>query len=190
MTEETQQEAGQGTESQDLQEKTFGADYVKQLREEAKQNRIKAQEFQEQLNAILEKQKADEQAKLEQQGEFQKLAEERQKEIERLASYEAQVTQLTEAAKASNEKLIEQVPEDKRGLIPEYDPLKLQQWLTANQSVLIGQTFTPPSTNGGAGTYQKSNGQHKPLTQTELAIAKNMGLTPEQYQEGKAKSRG
>lgn len=144
----------------------------------------------EQLAEFQRKQQADEQAKLEEQGEFQKLAEERQKEIERLASYEAQVTQLTEAAKASNEKLIEQVPEDKRGLIPEYEPLKLQQWLAMNQSILIGQPFTPPSTNGGAGTYQKSNGQHKPLTQTEIAIAKKMNLTPEQYQEAKAKIKG
>lgn len=190
MTEPIATDVTPGTETQDLQEKTFGADYVKELREEAKQNRIKAQETQEQLNAILEKQKTDEQAKLEQQGEFQQLAEERQKEIERLAGYEAQVTSLTEAAKASNEKLIEQVPEERRGLIPEYEPLRLQQWLSANQSLLIGQPFTPPSTNGGAGTYQRSNGQHKPLSQAELAIAEKMGLTPEQYQEGKAKIKG
>lgn len=190
MTEEITADAVPGTETQDLQEKTFGAKYVKELREEAKQNRIEAQEAQEQLNAILEKQKAAEQQELEQQGEFQKLAEERQKEIERLAGYEAQVTSLTEAAKEANAKLIEQVPEDKRGLIPEYEPLKLQTWLNANRQLLIGQTFTPPSTNGGAGTYQKSNGQHKPLSQAELAIAENMGLTPEQYQEGKAKIKG
>ena len=189
MTEQIVTDVTTGADTQ-TDTQTFDAAYVKALREEAKQNRIKAQEFQEQLNGILAKQQADEAAKLEQQGEFKKLADERQKEIERLATYEAQVTQLTESAKANNEKLIAQVPEDKRGLIPEYEPLKLQQWLTVNQSILIGQPYTPPSTNGGAGTYQKSNGQHKPLTQTEIAIAKKMNLTPEQYQEAKAKIKG
>ena len=192
MTDELVTDATTGEDAQESQ--TFTADYVKALREEAKANRLKYQSL------LTEKEQRDAEAEaakaklLEEQGEYKTLAEQRAAEIERLKQYEAQVQSYIEQAEASNAAFIEQVPEERRGLIPSgYSVLDLQSYLQNNRDLLIGQTakpFTPPSTNGGAGTYQKNGGQFKPLSQTEIAIAAKMGLTPEQYQEGRAKTRG
>jgi hypothetical protein len=185
MTDPIQADAG--TEPDAQEPTTFTTEYVRQLREEAKAHRLKAQALE------AEKVKRDEEAAaeaarlLEQQGKFKELADQRQAEIERLAGYEAQVKSLLEAAMESNAAFIETVPEDRRRLIPmDYDPLKLQAYLNANRDSLIGQPFHPPATNGGAGTYQRTGGQYKPLSAAEQDIAAKMGISAEDYQKSKA----
>jgi hypothetical protein len=147
-----------------------------------------------QLRERLAKLEADRQAEanrqMEEQGKFKELADQRQAEIERLKAYEEQVQAYIGQAEASNAAFIEQVPQERRGLIPSgYSALDLQSYLQNNRELLIGQEakpFTPPSTNGGAGTYQRSNAQLKPLSSAELAIAAKMGISAEDYQLSKA----
>jgi vacuolar-type H+-ATPase subunit I/STV1 len=172
---------------------TFTADYVKALREEAKANRLKWQSLlteKEQREAEAEAAKAK---LLEEQGEYKTLAEQRAAEIERLKAYEAQVQNYTSQAEASNAAFIEQVPEERRGLIPSgYPPLDLQSYLQNNRDLLIGQPatpHTPPSTNGGAGTYKRPGTGAKPLTTEEMEIARKMGISAEDYQLSKANIR-
>lgn len=175
-----------GEDSQESQ--TFTAEYVTSLREEAKANRLKYQSLlteKEQRDADAEAAKAK---LLEEQGEFKTLAEQRQAEIEELKVYKEQVQGFIDEATKNNEAFIEQVPEDKRGLIPtHYNPRDLQTYLLTNRDLLLGQDakpFTPPSTNGGAGTYQKS--APKALSQQEADMARKLGMTAEDYALSKA----
>ncbi len=189
MTEPTTPvDAGDGDDPQEPQEpQTFTAEYVKELRDEAKARRLQGESLQLKLDKIEADRVAAEAAKLKEQGEFEKLADDRQLEIDRLTSYETQVKGLVEAAEISNAEFIKTVPEERRGLIPtDYDALKLQTYLNINRDSLIGQSYVPPSTNGGAGTRQPSGGQFKPLTSAEKAMADKMKVSHEDYQKSKA----
>lgn len=178
----TPDESGTAPEAQP---QTFTAAYVKELRNEAKVNRLQAAELKAQLEKFNADNEAAAAAKLAEQGEFQTLAEQRAAEIEALTPYKVQVEKFIEAATASNQEFIESVPEDRRTLIPDgMEPLELQTYISRNRDLIMGQPYTPPSTNGGAGTYQKPSG--KPLTSAELQMASKMGITPEAYQAAKA----
>lgn len=169
----------------DAQPQTFTAEYVAELRNEAKARRLQN----EALTAQIEKANADNEAaaaaKLAEQGEFQTLAEQRAAEIEKLMPYKQQVETFIEAATASNQLFIESVPEDRRSLIPDgMAPLELQTYISTNRDLLMGQPYTVPATNGGAGIIKKPSG--KPLSSSELSMAEKMGITPEAYQAAKA----
>ena len=144
-----------GTEP-DAQPQTFPAEYVAQLREEAKAGRLQTKALQAQIDKINADNEAAANAKLEQQGEFQKIAEQRAAEIERLKVYETKVKTFEETTSAANAAFIESIPEERRTLIPAgMDALTLQAYLQTNRELLIGTSYTPPWTNGGAGTRRR-----------------------------------
>lgn len=157
--------------------KTFPADYVQQLRQEAASYRTKLREFEE-------AQKQAEEQRLAQQQEWQKLAEQRAAEVEALRPFQEKYAAMLESIKAGNEKRIEQIPEGMRTLIPPIDdPATLTSWLDTNWQLLTGKT-PAPSLNGSAGQGQTRT-QSVTLTDAELETAQKMGLTPEQYMSAK-----
>lgn len=171
--------------------KTFPADYVQQLRQEAASYRTKLREFEEAQKQAEEQRLAQQQAeeqRLAQQQEWQKLAEQRAAEVEALRPFQEKYSAMLEAIKAGNEKRIEQIPEGMRTLIPPIDdPATLTSWLDTNWQLLTGKT-PAPSLNGSAGQGQTRT-QSVTLTDAELQIATKMGLTPEQYMSAKSPKR-
>ena len=86
-------EQPEGMNPEPKEEKTFTEDYVKQLREEAKANRLKFAEAETKLNELqkqIEESKAKEQ---EQQGKFKELYEQEQEKVKK---YETEVSALKE----------------------------------------------------------------------------------------------
>jgi hypothetical protein len=154
---------------------TFPADYVQQLRQEAAAARVK-------LREIEESQKKADEARLVEQQEWQKLAETRAQEVEQLRPFQEKYAAMLEAIKSGNEKRLEQVPDTMRSLIPPIeDPATLGQWLDANWHILTGKP-TIPALNGAAGSNQpRTIPAGGTLSEAELTMAANMGISPEDY---------
>ena len=168
-TGEGQEPATTQTEQQD----TFTRDYVEKLRAEAAENRVKLKEFQE-------AQAKAEEERLAKKQEWQELAEKRAQEIEALRPYQEKYAAVLESMRARNKERIEAIPEEMRSLVPEYDdPAKLAQWLDANWERLNAKPLVP-SLNGGAGA-NNTRGKQVTLSDDQLAVAKKMGLKPEDY---------
>jgi len=166
-------------------EQVFTADYVRQLRKEAKANRLKAAAAQRELDAVKEREAAAEATKLAEQGEFQKLAEQRAARIAELEPYQAKVEQITAAAKEANERFVSGLPDDKKTLVPlGYEPLRLQEWIAVNREFLIGSPHTVPPTNGGAGLSKRPSSGSK-LSPAEKAMADKFGMTYDEYAANK-----
>jgi hypothetical protein len=128
-------------------------------------------------------------AELAKKQEWEQLAQERAAQLAELEPIKAQFEAMLENLKASNEKRIESVPEDRRSLIPEYDdPSKLAAWLDAN-AALLSIKPQAPNINGAAGSGQRPGAAPMVLSDDEIAVAKKMGLTPEQYAESKQKMK-
>jgi hypothetical protein len=158
---------------------TFPAEYVQQLRQEAASYRTKLREIEDATKRANEE-------RLAQEAKWQELAEQRAKEIEELRPYQERYAAMLEALKAGNEKRLEQIPDGMRSLVPPIDdPATLGQWLDANWSILTGKPLAP-SMNGGAGTPAPRTSTVV-LTDSELAMAAKMGITPEQYLAAKTK---
>jgi hypothetical protein len=90
---------------------------------------------------------------LAEQSRWQELAEQRQNELAELKAVEAQASSYKSALEATNQARLEQVPEDKRSLVPNYgDPVKLGAWFDANLE-LLREPKKPlaPNLNGGSG---------------------------------------
>lgn len=165
----------------------FDREYVERLRRENAAYRTKANELESRFEEFETAQAKKREEELAQQNEWKKLAEER---AAKLAEYEPIKTQyetMLETLKASNAKRIESIPEDRRSLIPEYDdPSKLAAWLDAN-AALLSLKPTAPNINGAAGSAHRPGAAPLVLSDDEIAVAKKMGLTPEQYAESKQK---
>lgn len=142
--------------------KTYSAEYVKELREEAKQHRLKASETAERLKAL-------EDAKMQEQGQFKELSEklklenaELKKQAEKVAEYETRLNQIEEQRK---KELLEKLPETLR-----------TEWQDANTDILskVVKTFetAPKKTHDGgfSGKSQKdySGAKWDDLTTAEL----------------------
>lgn len=146
-------------------------DEILALRKEAKANRQKASA------AELAAQQAEE-TRLADEKKWQQLAEKRAADLEALKPIKEQYEALQEAAKASNEKRIKQLPENVRSLVPtDYDPLKLRDWLD-NAAPLLTQPRAPnlnPGTQGDGGTALPT------LTAEQMEYAQLAGMKPEDY---------
>lgn len=165
----------------DAVDKSFPADYVQQLRQEAASYRTKLKELED------NQRKADD-ARLAQQQEWQKLAEQRAAEVEALRPYQEKYTAVVEAMKASNEKKLQAIPDTMKSLVPPIDdPATLANWLDTNWQLLTGRP-TAPSLNGGAGQAAPRTASVT-LTDAELQMAAKMGITAEEYAAAKIKTR-
>ena len=78
------------------------------------------------LAKFQEEASAREQARLQEEGRWKELAEQRGKDLAALQPFQERAQNLETAIKAANEKLIAQVPEQMRKLIPvDYPPERL-----------------------------------------------------------------
>lgn len=130
------------------------------------------------LAKFQEEASAREQARLQEEGRWKELAEQRGKDLAALQPFQERAENLETAIKAANEKLIAQVPESMRKLIPvDYPPERLQMFLNDNWSLL---TVKPaPDIDAGAGAG--SGGKSITLTAEQREMAARMGISPEVY---------
>lgn len=123
------------------------------------------------------------QERLAKQGDFETLAQQRAAEVESLKPFAQRTSELEAVIREDNEAIIKSIPEQMRSIIPtDYPPEKLKRWLTTNMTLLS----KPPAPNYDAGAGLGNGGsQSAKLTQDELAMAKLVGVTPEEYLKAK-----
>jgi phage I-like protein len=149
---------------------------IKSLRDEAAARRVA-------LKTAEEEKRKQDQARLVEEGNFKALADGFKSEAEALKPYKERAEALETLLRASNEARISRIPEQFRSIVPvDYAPEKLSKWLDDNATKLVRPTA--PSTDAGAGS---GGGRTVDLSADEIAVAKKMGLTPEEYAKHKKK---
>lgn len=152
-------------------------EYIKELRQESAARRKELESFRSEASQR-------EQQRLKEEGRWKELAEKLQAEKAQLVPYEERAQTLEKKIRASNDARIVRVPEDLQTLIPmDYPPERLSEWLDANWERLT----VKPAPNLDAGAGNGGSGKHVTLTDDERQLARKMGLTDEQYIEGKQK---
>jgi len=149
---------------------------IKKVRSEAAQRR-------KELADLKKKVDAEEVERLKKQGEYQSLAERLQTEVQNLTPHRDRVVALEEILKATNATRVKRIPEHLQSFVPDMTPENLSKWLDANETKLT--TPPAPNLNAGAGGGGGGGNIASQLTAEELAIAKQSGLTPEQYAKQK-----
>jgi len=121
----------------------------------------KYKDLQAQFDQLQAAQLEKEKTELAEQNKFQELYEQAKQELDSLKSVKETATRYQEALHATNQSRIEQVPEDKRSLVPEYDdPVKLGAWLDDNLSLIIDPGKpAPPKLDGGSGATGDSSSE-------------------------------
>lgn len=170
-------DAAQDADSRDITAlPTWAQDLIRETRKEAAANRIKAKQEAEQRAR-------DEQTRLAQQQEWQKLAELTAAERDQLKPKAERSDTLEAFVRQTVETRVNGLPEQYRTLVPDYDdPVKTLAWLDANAGKLA--VPRPPVTDAGA------RGDTVPLpklTDQERQLAQMAGMTEQQYAEIKAK---
>ena len=133
--------------------------------------------------ATIEKENQDRlETQLKEQGKYKELAEERAKA---LAEMQPKADQL-EAAQATLKQVlaaqIEQIPEDKRSLVPDKLSTEDQlEWISQNRALLSKKT----PFNIGAGQQGGTDNGGDSLTAEELAMCKKMNVSPADYAKQK-----
>jgi hypothetical protein len=121
----------------------------------------KYRELLEQQQQAEQEAKARREKALADQQKWQELAEEREKALGELQPYKERYEAMLERTKAANTSRIEAIPEAMRTIVPDYDdPLKLSEWLDANQEKLVKSPTA--SLNGGAGRPNRNGSQAGP----------------------------
>jgi hypothetical protein len=149
--------------------------YIKSLRAEAAEKR-KA------LQAMATETSKREQERLQAEGKWKELAEARERELMGLKPYEERASTLETILKQQNAARIAQIPEDMRTIIPsDYAPERLSAWLDAN----VAKLTRPIAPNLDAGAGGMGGTPSVKLTDDEMAIARKVGMTAEQYAKWK-----
>jgi hypothetical protein len=133
---------------------------IAELRKENAATRKKQRELEQAEAQRTAAQKEAEEKRLQEQGEFKTLAEQRAAEIERLKTAAAKAEALEGRIKAANDARIAKVPDAMRTLIPEYEPVKLSEWLDAN----LDKLTKPAAPDFDAGKSGERGGQ-QPITE-------------------------
>jgi hypothetical protein len=141
----------------------------------------------ERLAKLEAEQREKETKLLAEQGEYKKLYEAEQAEKATLLQAKAELEQFKADLEQRNKERLALIPEEKRGLIPEYDdPVKLGKWLDRNHALITEQAKPlAPNLGGGAGGAKPQNPAK--LSDEELSFARLAGMSPEKYAEQKAK---
>jgi hypothetical protein len=162
-------------------------DYIKELRGEAKAAREERASIKQQLDSL----NAGRQTELQKQGQWETIAKEKEAEAARLKAFEERATNLEKMFRASNEERIKTIPDNKKNLVlPLVDvmpPEKLQEYLNANPDLFVKQPA--PDYDAGAGAGGSGGGHAVKLTPEELAMAKRIGVTPEEFMKAKARKQ-
>lgn len=125
---------------------------IRKANREAKSLRERLLKAEADAAAAKEQREKAEADALAEQGKFKQLWEGAQPQLERLKALEAAEAARVEQLKASNAARIEKIAQDKRSLVPDYEPDRLATWLNENESKL-GSIPAPnlnPGTQGGA----------------------------------------
>lgn len=147
--------------------------YIAQLRQEAAERRVA-------LKKLEEEAAKREQARLAEEGRWKELAEKREQELQKLTTYQQRAEALEAMLRESNERRMKRLPEDMQAVVPvEYPPEKLAAWLDANLEKLL----KPVAPNLDGGAAMGSSGAPK-LSEEQIAMARRLGLTPEEYAKG------
>jgi phage I-like protein len=144
--------------------------YIRSLRGEAAEKRKRLQALEAQMNEMQQKQLAE-------QGKWKELAEAREAELNKVKPYQTRAEALEARITANNKARVERIPEHFRSLIPQLPPEDLAAWLDANETKLT----TPPAPNLDAGAGGGEGKTAIQLTAEQLAVAKGMGISPEDY---------
>jgi hypothetical protein len=175
-TDRTEPEQSQtGTQATLTLEQAIAA--LAETRKESASYRKRLRELEATQEAASKAQQAADEKRLAEQNQFKELYEQARAKLGELEPLQARWNDHLEAVRARNEKRIGAIPESMRPLVPDYeDPLKLADWLEANQAML-GKPLAP-TLDGGAG--QGGNGALPAVTDAEvLDFATRMGVRPE-----------
>lgn len=165
----------------DLQQ-TFDREYVVGLRGESAKYRKKMQDWKDKAAEYEKQIKDSEEAKLAEQEQWRELADTRQQELESMSQYKERYESMLEGITNSNERRIESIPQDMRSLVPDIEPIGLAQWLDANEALL--KKPAAPNLSATAGNNDRP-GTQVVLSDEELAIARKLGVSEEDYKKSK-----
>ncbi len=128
-------------------------------------------DLQKRLVALETAQQERTNTELAEQNRFKELAEQLQKRLDELQAIEATATRYSTALQASNEIRLQQIPDDKRSIVPEYDdPVQLGKWFDDNLDKLTDPGKpSPPKLDGGSGSGGSSS--DKPLSAKHQDVA-------------------
>lgn len=133
--------------------------------------------------ALLAIQQAENEKRLQDQQEWQKLAEQYKSELEQVKPLAQRVNEFEEALRNTAAAQIEQLPEDMRPLVPEYDdPRQTLDWLNKNAARLMRQ----PAPGTDAGVRGDGKNGVAGLTDAEKAIARRLRISDDDYAKQKA----
>ncbi len=138
--------------------------------------KTKRRELEAKLKAIEEEEKDRKQKEALERGEHVEIIAELQPKAEKAERYEKQVQERV-ATK------IESLPEDLRTLVPNFpDPMDTWDWLQTAEAAGVFTPPKPPNTDAGA---QGDKPEVFELTDGERGIARQLGLSDEEYARGK-----
>jgi hypothetical protein len=152
--------SGAGTDSDLTKESPAElARIIAELRKENAATRKKQRELEQVEAQRTAAQKEADEKRLKEQGEFKTLYEKTAAEMEALKAKAAKAEALEGRIKAANDARIAKVPEAMRTLIPDYDVVKLSEWLDAN----LDKLTKPAAPDFDAGKSGERGGQ-QPIT--------------------------
>jgi ribonucleoside-triphosphate reductase len=136
--------------------------------------RTLAQELEE-LRANQQKARETE---LIEQNRYKELYEEAQRNLQGLQGVQSEAEKYKQQVQATNKARIEQIPEEKRSLIPDFDdPIKLGAYLDLNFSQLVAQPKPKaPNLDGGSGSGGGSDIGLTAAQQAVVDIARQSGF--------------
>jgi multidrug efflux pump subunit AcrA (membrane-fusion protein) len=121
--------------------------------------------------AETERQK-QQQKELAEQNRYKELYEQTLQQLEGLQSAQDEAKRYRDSFENTLKARIESIPEDKRDLIPDLDPIAKMAWLDKAMPVLIAPGKPPaPRLDGGSGGTGSSDGTGKPLNATQMQLA-------------------
>lgn len=137
-------------------------------------------ELRERLEALEQSQQQQREQELAEQNRFKELYEEAQQQLATLQQTQEAAQRYQQALQATNEARLARIPEDKRGLVPDYDdPVKLGAWLDNAEALLAEPSKPKPASldggSGGGGDAKSSSTALPPGVQSAAEIARQMG---------------
>ena len=99
--------------------------------------------------AELEQLRTFRQEQLTKTGNYEELLKESQSKLTSLEPKAKQFDELLEEIREDNKKRVASMPEDRRGLVPELDPVQLRRWL--DKAIPVLTRPIAPTVDGGAG---------------------------------------
>lgn len=145
------------------------------LNEEIKKNKELAARLEALENTAKERDEASRkqrETELTEQNRYKELYEAAQAELASLKSAQDEAKRYRESFENTLKARIESIPEDKRDLIPDLDPIAKMAWLDKAMPVLVAPMKpTAPRLDGGSGGTGSSDGTGKPLNATQMQLA-------------------